>query len=424
MLARRLWLTAVALGTLAPALSAQVRYLGPRWSADGSRIMLGANLENPRRLDLFAINADGTGLVKVREDARDGAWSPDGKRVAFAAMNGGHLDVYVMNADGSGVLQLTTTPEMDYQPAWSPDGRRIAFVSIPLGPGQRHDIHVMNADGSGRKAVAVTPTEELGLSWSPDGRRLAFGSNRDGNWEIYSMDLAGSDVRRLTSDSASDTGPAWSPDGKSIAFSSARGAARQIWRMQPDGADAKVLAAQAGSTVAWAPDGRSLAYLGIADGAAGVFVVGVDGTAPRRVTPVPVVANRLAALRWLAGCWERRTPERVTLEMWMRPEGELMLGASRTVAGGLTREFEQLHLEARGDTLIYTAVPSGQKETAFRSNQLSDSGFVVENPAHDFPQRISYRRRGADSLLARIEGKGPSGTRGIDFPMQRVSCTP
>jgi hypothetical protein len=153
-------------------------------------------------------------------------------------------------------------------------------------------------------------------------------------------------------------------------------------------------------------------------------VVGVDGTAPRRVTPVPVVANRLAALRWLAGCWERRAPERVTLEMWMRPEGELMLGASRTVAGGLTREFEQLRLEARGDTLIYTAVPSGQKETAFRSNQLSDSGFVVENPAHDFPQRISYRRRGADSLVARIEGPGPNGTRGIDFPMQRVSCTP
>jgi hypothetical protein len=49
---------------------------------------------------------------------------------------------------------------------------------------------------------------------------------------------------------------------------------------------------------------------------------------------------------------------------------------------------------------------------------VSDSGFTVENPAHDFPQRISYRKRGADSLLARIEG----GTRDIDFPMRRVAC--
>lgn len=109
--------------------------------------------------------------------------------------------------------------------------------------------------------------------------------------------------------------------------------------------------------------------------------------------------------------------------MWMVPAGELMLGASRTVASGVTSEFEQLRLETRGDTLIYTALPSRQRETAFRSTQLSDSGFVVENPTHDFPQRISYRRRGADSLVARIEGPGPNGTRGIDFAMRRIACT-
>lgn len=134
-------------------------------------------------------------------------------------------------------------------------------------------------------------------------------------------------------------------------------------------------------------------------------------------------ANRLARLRWLAGCWELRTPARVTLEMWMPPDGDLMLGASRTVAGGFTREYEQLRLQAVGDTLVYTASPSGQRETAFRGTVVSDSGFTVENPAHDFPQRIGYQRRGADSLIARIEGPGPSGTRSISFPMRRVACT-
>jgi hypothetical protein len=134
--------------------------------------------------------------------------------------------------------------------------------------------------------------------------------------------------------------------------------------------------------------------------------------------PLPGQARSLAPLGWLAGCWELRQGTRVTLEMWMRPAGELMLGASRTTVNGLVREFEQLRLAWQRDTLVYTALPSGQKETSFKAIAVSDSGFAVENPAHDFPQRISYRKRGTDSLLARIEG----GTRGIDFPMRRVEC--
>jgi hypothetical protein len=143
---------------------------------------------------------------------------------------------------------------------------------------------------------------------------------------------------------------------------------------------------------------------------------------------VPAVAfgqgapDPLAALSWLGGCWELRQGTRVTLEMWMAPEGGLMLGASRTVRGGVVREFEQLRLALRGDTLVYTAIPSGQRETDFKSLAIADSGFTVDNPANDFPKRIIYRRRGADSLIARIEGPGTNRTRGIDYPMRRVAC--
>jgi hypothetical protein len=140
------------------------------------------------------------------------------------------------------------------------------------------------------------------------------------------------------------------------------------------------------------------------------------------LAPAPQAADRLRQVGWLAGCWERRTPQRVTLEMWMPPDGNLMLGASRTTAGGVVREYEVLRLEGAGDGLVYTALPSGQREASFRSTMVSDSGFTVENPAHDFPTRISYRRRGADSLIARIEGPGPSGVRAVDFPMRRVAC--
>jgi len=131
----------------------------------------------------------------------------------------------------------------------------------------------------------------------------------------------------------------------------------------------------------------------------------------------------LDKLRWLGGCWELRRGPRVTMEMWMPLEGGLMLGASRSVVNGVVRESEQLRLSLRGDTLVYTALPSGQKETEFKTVVVSDSGFAVENLTHDFPQRIVYRRRGVDSLVARVEGPGQGGTRGIDFPMKRVACT-
>jgi hypothetical protein len=130
----------------------------------------------------------------------------------------------------------------------------------------------------------------------------------------------------------------------------------------------------------------------------------------------------ISAARWLAGCWELRRGETVTLEIWMLPEGGAMLGMSRTVQAGTLRDWEQLMLREDGDRLVYVAWPQGQGETGFTSTALTDSGFTVENLAHDFPQRIIYRRVGADSLVSRIEGPGTSGVRGLDFPMRRVAC--
>lgn len=411
----------------AQVAESQARYTSPRWSPDGRRLMFGANLENTRRLDLFAINADGSALVKIREDARDGSWSSDGKRVLFAAMTAGNLDVYVMNADGSNVQQLTRTPDMEYQPTWSPDGKQIAFLNIPAGEGQHHDVHLMNADGTNRIPLTETAAfEESFVVWSPDSKKIAFASNRDGNLEVYALTLASKDLRRLTNDAGSDNVPAFTPDSRSVVFISGRGGARQFWRVSAEGGEAALVGPAVASPVAWSNDHRMLAYLGASDASSGIFVVSpASNSEPRRVTPIPVAPNKLAQLRWLAGCWERRTPALKGIEMWMYPEGELMLGASRTISGGVTSEYEQLRLEARGDTLVYTALPVRQKETEFRTMQISDTGFVVENLAHNFPQRIIYRRRGADSLVARIEGPGPNNTtRGIDFPMRRVGCSP
>jgi hypothetical protein len=127
---------------------------------------------------------------------------------------------------------------------------------------------------------------------------------------------------------------------------------------------------------------------------------------------------------WLAGCWEMRVGDRFTMEMWMPPAGGTMMGASRTTRATVVREYEQLRLHTSGDTLIYSALPSGQSLADFRSTSISETSLVFENPTHDFPKKITYRRVGADSLVARVEGPGPNNTaRGFDFPMRRASCT-
>jgi hypothetical protein len=159
---------------------------------------------------------------------------------------------------------------------------------------------------------------------------------------------------------------------------------------------------------------RVLASVGLL---AAALAVAACGQAPK-------VEAGIEAVAWLSGCWEQRSGERVTLEMWLPPAAGLTLGSNRTVVNGTARAYEQLMLREDGGRLVFVARPSGQAETSFTSTAVSDSGFTVENLAHDFPQRIIYRRVSADSLVARIEGPGPSGTTSRDFPMRRIACTP
>jgi hypothetical protein len=127
---------------------------------------------------------------------------------------------------------------------------------------------------------------------------------------------------------------------------------------------------------------------------------------------------------WLSGCWEAKNDRRTIIEMWMAPAGGMMLGGSRTVlANGAVREFEHLRMRTSGDTIVYTAIPSGQNTTDFKGVP-GDGVLTFENPQHDFPSRITYRKIGADSATARVEGPGQGGTmRGFDVPMRKVSCS-
>lgn len=138
----------------------------------------------------------------------------------------------------------------------------------------------------------------------------------------------------------------------------------------------------------------------------------------RAQAPTPI-----DSLAWLAGCWAGERGERRFEEQWMAPRAGLMLGMGRTVKGdNELADYEQLQIREEQGVLIYTARPARQPQASFRVTAADADGIVFENPTHDFPQRISYRRQPDGSLLARIEGELRGQPRAVEFPMRRVAC--
>lgn len=138
--------------------------------------------------------------------------------------------------------------------------------------------------------------------------------------------------------------------------------------------------------------------------------------------PVGGTTETLSDIAWIAGDWQTAPGGRAQIEEhWMQPAGGSMLGMSRTVAGGRTAEFEYLRLEQRADGIYYVAHPKARcPGTDFKLTRRSAQEAVFENPQHDFPKRIIYRKNSDGSLTASIDGG--EGTRSQSFayvPMKK-----
>lgn len=134
-------------------------------------------------------------------------------------------------------------------------------------------------------------------------------------------------------------------------------------------------------------------------------------------------ADPLSHAAWLAGCWAAEGKDAGSQENWMAPVGGTMIGMSRTVRAGKTIEFEFIRISTNSEgQLAYTATPSGQREATFVARSIGAGELVFENPAHDFPQRIIYRRTGEQTFLARIEGMRGGTLAVVNFPMRRMAC--
>jgi hypothetical protein len=148
------------------------------------------------------------------------------------------------------------------------------------------------------------------------------------------------------------------------------------------------------------------------------LLTGAPALAPS--SPAP---PSLADLAFMAGCWRGPSGEGATIEeYYTAPSDNLILGLSRYTKGSRVASYEFTTIAREGGEIVLTPRPSGQEPAPFRLTRLDSTGAVWENPSHDFPTLIAYRRGSGDSLIARIEGPGRDGKRSIEWRMGRAAC--
>ena len=133
--------------------------------------------------------------------------------------------------------------------------------------------------------------------------------------------------------------------------------------------------------------------------------------------------GQLAKLSWLVGSWKLATPDGTAYEVWKKDNETTFSGKSFFVKGKDTIPQETISLQETAEGLCYIPTvhdQNGGKPVSFALTVADNGTFVFENPAHDFPQKITYRKITDDSLYAAISGKTGGKEHVEDFPMGRV----
>lgn len=123
-----------------------------------------------------------------------------------------------------------------------------------------------------------------------DSEGVVFQSNRDGDYELYFLELERGEITALTNNAADDNFPRVSPDGRRVAFVSERDGNPEIYVMNRDGSGQTRLTNDPAedNLPAWSPDGRQLVFVSSRDGLADLFVMDADGGNVRQITDTPL----------------------------------------------------------------------------------------------------------------------------------------
>ena len=256
-------------------------------------------------------------------------FSADGKKLIFQSTRDGRAcdQIYTMNIDGSDVRMVSTGKGRTTCSYFFQNGKRITYSSTHLAsadcppkpdfskgyvwaiyPG--YDLFSAAPDGTDVKPITKTPGYDAEAVISPNGKKIAFTSMRDGDLDIYTMDLDGKNVKRLTTELGYDGGPFWSYDSQWIVFRAhhpksekdiadykallkenlIRPSTLEIWVMKADGGDKRQITDNGKANFApfFFPNGKRVIFASNMADPKGrdfdLYAVNIDGTGLERVT--------------------------------------------------------------------------------------------------------------------------------------------
>lgn len=187
--------------------------------------------------------------------------------------------LWLMDWDGENPVLLVYTISSK-PPCWSPDGDKIA-----LSVEGQLCIEYVNS----KRCLGITyPVNPESICWSPDGKNIVFVSDRDGNNEIYTVEIDNKKETRLTNNKVNDFSPRYSPDGRKIVFYSYRNNYLNIYCMDSDGKNEIKLTDEGNNaSPSWSPDGKKILFIAnntIKPDAGEIYIMDVDGKNKKRLT--------------------------------------------------------------------------------------------------------------------------------------------
>lgn len=198
----------------------------PAWSKDGSSLYFVSD-----RFGSFGIcrvsRSGGGGIASVTQPGEGEVdIFPDVNRVTgdvvFASNRGrGIFQIWSVSPGSRGLTQLTNTPHGANYPAWSPDGREIAYTALDKKGNEF--IWIMDVNGSESRQL----TQGSQPRWSPDGKYLVYSaitqSKKNKSRDVYTIEIATNIISQITSEDTAEFSPDWSPDGKWIVYVAYKG---------------------------------------------------------------------------------------------------------------------------------------------------------------------------------------------------------
>jgi Tol biopolymer transport system component len=271
----------------------------PSVAADGGRVAFAVRGLNSDlwRLPVSPVTGLPTGqpspVVKTTRVESRGAWSPDGRSIAFNSDRLGEMNIWVRGVADSAEQQLTHGPGGDYQPSWSPDGKRVVFFSARSG---NADVWSVETNDGRLTRLTDDPATDTNPFYSPDGRLIAFLSDRGGRSELWVMDADGSKPRRLAAVVAGGHFLRWTPDSRAVVFRSESGTRVQIYRVSvEDGSLIPLPAVASGAHMSFSPEGSRVLDV---RGHKTLWVYPLDGSAPQQVFSFPDPDIRIDYPSW------------------------------------------------------------------------------------------------------------------------------